>query len=385
MGIIAVQQPKTKRRDPLDTIAKALGIASSIYGIKSASEQSELRAIQRRSAELNIEAMERGAAQEEFELRGGLSPKDQRGITRVPEGTEGQRTGIIIGADGKEKEILFKTDSDIAKETKKSLDLAKKDADQAEDDAKKQDKIVDRIDKIGKRYDSASDASSGAIEGLSKVQAAASNPDPSGATDLALLFGFMKSIDPGSVVRESEFKTAQETTPIPERVAVLRERFFKGKRLSQDQMNRLLVEAKRSVFSQLQTQEKINSRFSAISEASGVDPNLILDSRFSELAERLRKEVSVSSGLIPGSNPVVTTAPSGGLVPKPSLIDGFAKGFSGIFGGLSPQSTELPVAPGFTQPIQQPAKPAAIKQAVIGGSRVDESTDDFKKRFLGGK
>ena len=34
--------------------------------------------------------------------------------------------------------------------------------------------------------------------------------DPSAAGDLALIFNFMKTLDPGSVVRESEFSTAAQ-------------------------------------------------------------------------------------------------------------------------------------------------------------------------------
>jgi len=42
--------------------------------------------------------------------------------------------------------------------------------------------------------------------------------DASAAGDLALIFNYMKILDPGSVVREGEFATAQNSAGIPERI-----------------------------------------------------------------------------------------------------------------------------------------------------------------------
>lgn len=51
-------------------------------------------------------------------------------------------------------------------------------------------------------------ASNNVGTGYEKVIAAANDPSPAGS--LSLIFGYMKMLDPGSVVREAEFKTAEE-------------------------------------------------------------------------------------------------------------------------------------------------------------------------------
>ncbi len=53
--------------------------------------------------------------------------------------------------------------------------------------------------------------------------------------DLALIFAFMKMLDPGSVVREGEFANAQNTAGVPERVVNAYNRALKGTRLSDKQ------------------------------------------------------------------------------------------------------------------------------------------------------
>jgi hypothetical protein len=64
---------------------------------------------------------------------------------------------------------------------------------------------------------------------------ASSADAPSAAGDLALLFNFMKMLDPGSTVRESEFANAQSAGSIPERMRGAWQRVISGQRLTPDQ------------------------------------------------------------------------------------------------------------------------------------------------------
>lgn len=57
------------------------------------------------------------------------------------------------------------------------------------------------------------------------------------ADDLALIFAFMKMLDPGSVVREGEFANAQNTAGIPDRIRNAYNRAISGTRLSDKQRN----------------------------------------------------------------------------------------------------------------------------------------------------
>ena len=63
----------------------------------------------------------------------------------------------------------------------------------------------------------------------------ASVQDPSAAGDLALIFNFMKVLDPGSTVREGEFANAQNSAGIPDRVRSQYNRVVNGRRLSKSQ------------------------------------------------------------------------------------------------------------------------------------------------------
>lgn len=79
-----------------------------------------------------------------------------------------------------------------------------------------------------------------ARDSLARVYASAKDPTPAG--DLALIFNYMKVLDPGSVVRESEFATASATGSLLERAKAQLNKMTGGERLSdlqrQDFVNR---------------------------------------------------------------------------------------------------------------------------------------------------
>ena len=59
-----------------------------------------------------------------------------------------------------------------------------------------------------------------------------STMDPSPAGDLSLIFNYMKMLDPGSVVRESEFATAAATGSYGQRIQASVQRVLSGERLA---------------------------------------------------------------------------------------------------------------------------------------------------------
>jgi cell fate (sporulation/competence/biofilm development) regulator YlbF (YheA/YmcA/DUF963 family) len=62
-----------------------------------------------------------------------------------------------------------------------------------------------------------------------------------GAGDLAIVFSFMKMLDPGSVVRESEFAQAQNTAGLLQRLEVAADQIQQGTLLSEQQRQNFLV------------------------------------------------------------------------------------------------------------------------------------------------
>ena len=66
-----------------------------------------------------------------------------------------------------------------------------------------------------------------------RIQASAK--EPSAAGDLALIFNFMKVLDPGSTVREGEFANAQNAGGVSDRIVGLYNRIIDGERLTETQ------------------------------------------------------------------------------------------------------------------------------------------------------
>lgn len=103
---------------------------------------------------------------------------------------------------------------------------------------------------------------------FSRIQAAAKDPSPSG--DLALIFNFMKMLDPGSVVRESEFATAQNAAGVPERIRNAYNNVIEGTRLSPKQRLDFTARAEKLFDSQEKLTEKIEKQFTELARDNGL-------------------------------------------------------------------------------------------------------------------
>ena len=78
--------------------------------------------------------------------------------------------------------------------------------------------------------------------GLNRVRIGANADSPAG--DIALVFGFMKTVDPFSVVREGEFATAENAAGIPARIRNQYNKLLTGERLSPEQRQDFLSQAR---------------------------------------------------------------------------------------------------------------------------------------------
>jgi hypothetical protein len=81
-----------------------------------------------------------------------------------------------------------------------------------------------------------------------KIQESAKTPSAAG--DIALIFNYMKILDPGSVVREGEFATAQNAAGVPDRVRAQYNQIITGQRLTEIQRTDFLNQAKNVTRSQ---------------------------------------------------------------------------------------------------------------------------------------
>lgn len=107
-----------------------------------------------------------------------------------------------------------------------------------------------------------------------KVVGAAENPSAAG--DLSLIFGYMKILDPGSVVREGEFATAQSAAGVPDRIRNLYNRVQSGERLNQDQRADFVRSAGTAWAGQMSQQEKLNQEFEGLAQSYGYSPDRIV-------------------------------------------------------------------------------------------------------------
>ncbi len=94
--------------------------------------------------------------------------------------------------------------------------------------------------------------------------------DPSPAGDLALIFNFMKVLDPGSVVREGEFATAANAGGVDERVRGLYNRVISGERLTPEQRADFADRATRLYSGAQQQYQKLADQYGSFARAAGL-------------------------------------------------------------------------------------------------------------------
>ncbi len=141
-------------------------------------------------------------------------------------------------------------------------------------------------------------------KGYQDVKEAYSRVLASGDTavgDLSLIFGYMKMLDPGSVVREGEFATAQNAAGVPERIVNIYNKIISGERLSESQRKAFKGQAK-TLFSQAQNREKtVRSGIERIAKGYGLDTQNI----FYEAVESEPTEPTEQSDKAQKPKPVV--------------------------------------------------------------------------------
>jgi hypothetical protein len=106
----------------------------------------------------------------------------------------------------------------------------------------------------------------------------AASKDPSAAGDLALIFNYMKILDPGSVVRESEFANAAATGSYGERLKAAAAKFLAGERLSDEMREDFVNRARKLYDEQLGSHRQLISEYTNLASKNKLDPsNIIID------------------------------------------------------------------------------------------------------------
>jgi hypothetical protein len=114
----------------------------------------------------------------------------------------------------------------------------------------------------------------GVADAFVKIKNAALNP--SAANDLALIFSYMRALDPSSTVREGEFANAQNATGVPQQVRNIYNKVVSGERLSQPQRQDFLQSSYGLVESQMPNVQQLIDRYTGIATRSGLNPQDIV-------------------------------------------------------------------------------------------------------------
>lgn len=96
--------------------------------------------------------------------------------------------------------------------------------------------------------------------------------DPSPAGDLALIFNYMKVLDPGSTVREGEFATAQNSGSLPEQIMSQYNKVLSGERLVPEIRKDFVNRAGQLFQGAAGLQQGTNDRYNGLAEGYGLDP-----------------------------------------------------------------------------------------------------------------
>lgn len=116
----------------------------------------------------------------------------------------------------------------------------------------------------------------------------ASTEDPSAAGDLALIFNYMKILDPGSVVRESEFANAAASGSLGQRWIAVGRKLLAGERLSPKMRADFADRAKRLFKSQKNIQSRLIKKYSGLAERSGISAKDVI----TEIEMKQQTEIS---------------------------------------------------------------------------------------------
>lgn len=171
--------------------------------------------------------------------------------------------------------------------------------DTSEIDTKKQAQAFDDASKLRGEFINQSKDFKQVRDSYERIYEAAQKPSAAG--DLALIFNYMKMLDPGSTVREGEFANAQNAAGIPERVQAMYNNTLKGERLTENTRDDFLRRSDMMYEAQLRGQTQLEDAYRGIAGRYGLRPeNIIVDYRVK--AKRPGKQ-DVSTG---AENKVIT-------------------------------------------------------------------------------
>jgi hypothetical protein len=138
-------------------------------------------------------------------------------------------------------------------------------------------------------------------ESFGRIAATAQDPSPAG--DMALIFNFMKMLDPGSTVREGEYANAQNAAGIPERIRGMFNRARDGESLTPAQRADFLRQSSNIYRDASAGYQSTLDYYKGLSGSYGVDPARVLTPPPRYQPDQLQAIIDEAAAYISGQRP----------------------------------------------------------------------------------
>ena len=145
---------------------------------------------------------------------------------------------------------------------------------QQESDRELQDDIAKGETDLRKEFNQLTSSYRLVDSAYSRILASADNPSPAG--DLALIFNYMKMLDPGSTVREGEYANAQNSGSIPQRIQGIYNSLVNGERLDNSVRADFVDRAESLYLAASKTAEEQAKFYGGLAEQRGFNPDNVL-------------------------------------------------------------------------------------------------------------
>lgn len=143
-----------------------------------------------------------------------------------------------------------------------------------------------------------------------QIREQARRANPTAQNDMAIIFSYMKMLDPGSVVREGEFANAQNAAGVPDQIRNLYNRAASGNRLNPTQRRNMVESAAQIVLSRRDRFNEVAGQYRSYAADYGGDPDRV--ARPAPVVPMTRAPRNVAGGtLTPVQNGVREWRPGG--------------------------------------------------------------------------
>jgi hypothetical protein len=130
-------------------------------------------------------------------------------------------------------------------------------------------KEFNSLDEVAKFKDTAAS--------YNQIRTLTANPKPTPADDIALIFSFMKMLDPGSVVREGEFALVGQSAGVPDQVIMQMARATGGKGLTPKIRERLVDTSAKILLKRRAAYDAQARNYRTIATDIGAKPDLLAE------------------------------------------------------------------------------------------------------------